>query len=114
MIELEVTDERGGFATQAFTLEVFANKPPVVNADPDVFHAIGATSYSSLLDITDPEDDDITFTLDPLSVARGMLLNNGTAGGTSLTLAYNEGGSTSKVSYYPFLLLQGRSQSMFF
>ena len=64
-VEIEVSDGRGGFARQQYTIAIDAssnNRPPLITSQPVVATASGA-DYIYKVTATDADSDPITFTL---------------------------------------------------
>jgi RHS repeat-associated protein len=75
-VTVQVSDGRGGVATQSFTLGVAAdavNRDPVIHSTPRTSLALGR-SYSYAVDATDPDGDPLLYALD--AAPEGMAIDS--------------------------------------
>ena len=64
-MEIQVSDGRGGTATQEYTIQVHPdpdNHPPVIVSEP-VTEVVMGTEYTYDVDATDPDDDPLSYSL---------------------------------------------------
>ncbi|QNN24371.1 LEPR-XLL domain-containing protein [Planctomycetales bacterium ZRK34] len=78
VIKIAVEDGRGGSDTQQFSVTFNNNKPPVFGNTPTTVYSLDdpAGEYTFMPNVTDPDNDTVTLSLDAASKARGMVLDS--------------------------------------
>jgi hypothetical protein len=73
-IDIAVTDNLGGVATQSYTLTTRQNHAPVISSTPTTQITLGNT-YRYDVVATDSDNDALTYTLDDASTALGLTID---------------------------------------
>ncbi len=95
-VEIKVQDTRGAYVVQSYTLQIAANREPVITSAPVPSAAI-ATPYAYQVVATDPDGDFLTYRMSgaPASLtmsATGLISGTPTAQGThAITVTVSDG-----------------------